>query len=261
MIGRLPLQNFYQGRILNVAHRGAREQAPENTTPAFERAAALGANGIEFDVHLSADGVPVVIHDAHVDRTTDGSGAVAELPASALRELDAGSWFDNAFAGAQVPLLAEVLAAFSGRLVFNVELKGLREFASPDAAPLAAAVAEAIHTAGCEDSVLLSSFDPFVLRAVRRIAPGLPLAFLQSPRQPRLAGAIGAWLAGPHQARHPHLSAVDARYVRWAHRHGYRVDVWTVNEVADARRLRNLNVDMLITDRPDIIQDVLQGER
>ena len=100
-------------RVLNIAHRGASRVAPANTLAAFEKAAELGADGIELDVHLSADGVPVVIHDFTVDATTDGSGRVGDLTLTRLKELDAGSSFSLDFAGERIPTLAEVLDSVS----------------------------------------------------------------------------------------------------------------------------------------------------
>ena len=112
-----------QGHVLNIAHRGASAVAPPNTLAAFSKAAELGADGIEFDVHLSADGVPVVIHDFTVDATTDGHGRVAGLTVAQLKQLDAGSAFDPAFAGERIPTLEEVLRFVGGALLLNVELK------------------------------------------------------------------------------------------------------------------------------------------
>jgi len=116
--------NWYDaGRTLDIAHRGASTAAPPNTLAAFEKAIELGADGIEFDVHLSADGVPVVIHDFTVNGTTNGSGRVASLTLVQLKQLDAGSYFDPAFAGERIPTLAEVLEAVGSRLLLNIELK------------------------------------------------------------------------------------------------------------------------------------------
>lgn len=109
-----------------VAHRGSRINRPENTLTAFEEAIRVGADGIELDVHLSKDGEVVVIHDETVDRTTNGSGRVRHLTIAELKELDAGSWFDAAFAGEKIPTLLEVLellerTGFRGSL--NIEFK------------------------------------------------------------------------------------------------------------------------------------------
>src|SRR5579863_1834901 len=106
------------------AHRGNSGEAPENTLAAFRQVAGVGADGVEFDVQLSRDGVPVVIHDETVDRTTDGKGAVAGLTLAQLQVLDAGKWFGAAFAGERIPTLEAVLEVFRGASIrVNIELK------------------------------------------------------------------------------------------------------------------------------------------
>lgn len=254
--------DMYQGRTLNVAHRGARTVAPENTIAAFELAADQGADGVELDVQLSADGAIVVIHNDTVDATTDGTGTVAEMPLAALRELDAGSHLSPEFAGERIPTLDEVFEAVGERLLINVELKALSP-TGDGARLLAQAVVKAIRHHNLASRVLLSSFNPLALRAVKQIDRSLPAGYLYAPDLPLLLRK--GWLARPvigrHEARHPHYSMVDVRYMRWARRHHYRVNVWTVNDVEDIRRMRDLGVDMIISDRPDLVQDVLQGER
>ncbi len=257
----LPLEDFYQGRTLVFAHRGARERAPENTLPAFEQAAALGADGVELDVQLSADGALVVIHDFSVERTTDGAGRVAEKTLADLRQLDAGSWFGPGFAATRIPTLDEVFEAIGGRLLVNIELK---EFSLTDRAArqrLAQGVWECIRRHRMEGRVLISSFNPLALRAMRHVAPQIPIGYLYAPDLP-LPLAKG-WLARPligrHEARHPHFSMVDEAYMRWARRRGYRVNVWTVNETSDVQRMCALGVDMIISDRPDAVRDAMKG--
>ena len=108
---------------LIVAHRGASGHAPENTFAAFDRAVALGFPDIELDVQASRDGVPVVLHDTDLSRTTDGSGQVGDLPFTALLGFDAGRWFAPEFAGQRVPALEQVFARYVGQARFTVELK------------------------------------------------------------------------------------------------------------------------------------------
>ncbi|HKQ97182.1 MAG TPA: glycerophosphodiester phosphodiesterase family protein, partial [Candidatus Polarisedimenticolia bacterium] len=108
---------------LLIGHRGASAHAPENTLASFERALHDGADWIECDVRLSADDVPIILHDATLDRTTDGRGSAASLPLASILRLDAGSWFAPRFRGERVPMLAEVLALLDGRGGINLELK------------------------------------------------------------------------------------------------------------------------------------------
>jgi len=213
----------------------------------------LGADGIEFDVRLCADGVPVVIHDATVDATTDGSGPVAKMTLSALKELDAGSWFDPAFAGERIPTLTEVLEVVGGRLLLNVELKGGALLNDR----LERAVADEIECHGLADQVLLSSFNPLILRRVQRIDPLLSTGLLYtSTARPKIG--ISRLIAPRRQtAVHPHHTLVDEGHVRWARQHGYRINVWTVDDAAEMRHMIGMGVDGIITNVPDLLHGVL----
>ena len=255
----LPLASFYQGRILNLAHRGAREQAPENTIPAFEKAAELGADGVELDVQLTADGVPVVFHDRAVERLTGGVGYLTEMTLSQVKALDAGSRFSPRFAATRIPTLDEVFEELGDRLLFNIELKSL----SAHSRGLEHAVVQSIQRHDMADRVVISSFNLLSLRHVRRLAPGLALGCLYyAPGlpQPLSKGWLARPIIGRHEAHHPHFSIVNGAYMRWARQHRYRVNVWTVNEPEDIQRMRDLGVDAIMSDRPDLVQDVLQGE-
>ena len=246
-----------QGHVLNIAHRGASAVAPPNTLAAFSKAAELGADGIEFDVHLSADGVPVVIHDFTVDATTDGHGRVAGLTVAQLKQLDAGSAFDPAFAGERIPTLEEVLRSVGDTLLLNVELKSmdLRDTG------LEQAVIAQVEQHGLSDRVLLSSFNPLSLRRAKKIAPQIPAGLLYAPDLP--LPLRHAWLSPlvRHEARHPAHQMVDERYVAWAQRHGYRVNVWTVNDPDEMRRMLDLGVDGIITNVPDILRTIIASQR
>ena len=145
-----------------LAHRGASAHEPENTMLAFRRALELGADGLELDVHLTSEGVPVVIHDASVDKTTDGTGQVGEMSLAEIRALDAGK-------GEQIPLLEEVIDEFAGRCLLLIELKGLgSETPTGDMIRAKDAVA----------SVIVSSFDPAKLATLKTHAPEIETAAL-----------------------------------------------------------------------------------
>ncbi len=152
-----------------IAHRGASGYAPENTAAAFAKAIAMGADAIETDVRLSADGELVLIHDATVTRTTDGRGPVADHTLAELRALDAGRWFSDAFAGERVPTLAELIEDVAPRIPVVLEIK--------DRAATGPTIA-AIRAAGIEDRVEVTSFLwPAVVEA-KRLAARLPIGFL-----------------------------------------------------------------------------------
>ncbi len=245
---------FDHEHVLNIAHRGASASAPANTLAAFEKAIELGADGIEFDVHLSGDGVPVVIHDFSVDATTDGSGRVADMSLAQLEELDAGSYFDPAFAGERIPTLEQVLETVGQQLLLNIELKTV---SLRDNGLERVVIAQVKHHGLDNDKcVLFSSFNPLSLRRAKKIAPHILAGLLYAPNLP--LPLRRAWLAplAPHEARHPEHTMVDAHYMAWARQHNYRVNTWTVDEPDEMRRLINLGVDAIITNVPDVLRDV-----
>lgn len=244
---------FRSDRSLNLAHRGASRIAPENTLRAFRLALEQGADGFELDVHLSRDGVPVVLHDADLHRTTNGSGRVWEKTVAELKALDAGAWKDPRFAGERIPTLDEVFEAFGDRALYNIELKAftLRSI------ELVRAVVERVRRYGLAGRVLLSSFNPLALRWAWRLGPEIPRGLLVGPELPLpLRRAWFAFLA-PHQARHLHFRMIDERVVRWCRRHGYAVVAWTANEAEEMRRLIRLGVEAIITDEPDRLARLL----
>lgn len=243
------------------AHRGGAELAPENTMAAFDRAVALGV-GFELDVVLTADGVPVVFHDDELDRLTDAEGPVAGRDLEALRGLDAGIHFDRSFSGERIPTLDEVLARHGHQVVINIEVKSSK---GADNEALARAVVDAVHRHGLQERVLITSFSPFLLEAIREQDPELRRGQIYS----RFEGTSSLkWiekvllrnLAFNRRALPDVLSVdesmVDARYLRKMHRRGYRVFAWTVDDPARMRELIDLGVDGLITDRPDLLLEV-----
>lgn len=228
--------------FLCFGHRGARGHAAENTLGGIERGLALGATWIEIDVHLSADGRPVVIHDRRLERCTDGHGLVAQTPWSVLRTLDAGG-------GEHIPLLDEVMECLAGRGGLNVELKG------PGAADTVVRVLRRWLARGAwtPEMLLLSSFDHPQLDAVRRQVPELPLGAL-------VAGVPldGAAVAQDLSAVSIHLSLdfLNAALVDDAHRRGLKVYVYTVNEPDDIAWCRALGVDGVFSDYPERVVGV-----
>ena len=235
-------------RPLNIAHRGASAAAPQNTLAAFRRALELGADGVELDVHLSADGVPVVMHNFNLEESTDGAGHITDKTLAELKELDAGSKFAPEFAGERIPTLAQVFETLEGKMLVNVELKDI----SPSGVGLEAPVVEVVRKYGMEKKVLFSSFNPFTLRRIRPHARDIPSGLLVAHDLP--IQLRRAWLAPftPHEARHPDAEMTDERLVKWCHARKLRVNVWTVNEPVEMKRLIALGVDGIITDVPDV---------
>jgi glycerophosphoryl diester phosphodiesterase len=243
-----------RNKPLNVSHRGMMASAPQNTLAAFRKAVEFGADGVELDVQLSKDGAVVVIHDFAVDRTTDGTGRVAQKTLAELKALDAGSKFSPQFAGERIPTLTEVFDVLEGKLLVNIELKALGRNRDTS---LVAPVLEVVRKHGMDKRVLFSSFNSYVLRAMKQLAPDIPIGLLYAPDSPIYARH--AWLDPfePHEARHPHFSMLTGPIICWYHARGLRVNTWTVNEPDEMRRLIEAGVDGIITQKPDILRETV----
>lgn len=240
-------------RPVIIAHRGASAHAPENTLAAFELALRQGADAVELDAKLTADGQVVVFHDQTVDRTTGGKGRVKDLSLAELRKLDAGSHFDCAFRGEPIPTLDEVFKAVGQLTYINVELTNYSSLTDN----LPEKVAALVRRHKLTRRVLFSSFNPIALVRIRRLLPDMPIGLLAfSGRKGALARSwIGRWLS--YQALHPEVSDVTAALVANAHRRGCRVHVYTVNRSDDMRQLFAFGVDGIFTDDPVLARQAL----
>ncbi|RBM18737.1 glycerophosphodiester phosphodiesterase family protein [Streptomyces sp. PT12] len=219
--------------LLTVGHRGLMAVEPENTLRSFCRADRAGLDVIELDVHLSKDGELVVMHDAEVDRTTDGSGAIADLTLAELRGLDAGL-------GERVPLFTEVVDAVGAPL--QAEIK------DPAAARVLAGVIEERRLGR---RVTVISFHDEALAETRRLLPEVAMALVtgaSTGSAPERARALDAGMISCE------LQALDAAVVARAHAAGLAVISWTVNTDADLARARELGLDGVVTDSPEIVR-------
>jgi glycerophosphoryl diester phosphodiesterase len=231
-----------------IGHRGAAGRAPENTLAGLRRAKELGCAWVEFDVRLTADGAAVLCHDAHLDRTTNGSGLIAEHTLAATRQLDAGSHFGRGFVGERIPTLGEALRLCAKLgLGADIEVKAEhgREYAT------AAAVAAALRRpdAGILP-VLVSSFLAPALAALRVLAPDVPrgILFRRLPRDwSAIARRLGCAAIG---VSHHRLGPRPAAAI---HAAGFQLMAYTVNHAARARLLSWWGVTSVFTDVPDII--------
>ncbi len=230
-----------------MGHRGAAGHAPENTLASMRTAARLGVRWVEFDVHLSADRIPVLLHDDTLDRTTDGTGPVDGHTAAGLNGLDAGQWFSDAFIGESLPTLAETIRLLASLgMGANVEIKP-----SPGREPETGSVVARMLREQWPSALpppMMSSFQTASLAAAREAAPNIARALLV-----RKVG--GNWdrdmrdlgCAALH-CGHKRLTASDAGQVRRA---GYPLNVYTVNERARADTLFSWGVGTIISDHPD----------
>jgi len=239
------------------AHRGASAHAPENTLAAFELAYAQGADAIELDAKLSADGHVIVIHDLTVDRTTGAHGRVKDMKLADLRVLDAGSSFSTNFRGEKVPLLEEVFETLGQKLFINVELTNY----STPRDHLVESVCMLVKRFNLQKRILFSSFFASNLLRARSYLPEVPCGLLA------YGGVIGAWARsfgfafGNYAALHPYLRDVTQQQVARVHRLNRRLHVWTVNAEQDLRRLMEWQVDGVFTDDPQLALKVRDESR
>jgi glycerophosphoryl diester phosphodiesterase len=249
---------FAAQRPLVFAHRGGSALAPENTIAAFDHGLALGADGLELDVHLSRDGVVVVHHDRLLDRTTNLQGPIAARTAEELARADAGWHFrrDDAFPfrgrGIGVPTLPDVLALYRDVPII-IELKD-------GSVALARAVLAVVRAANAVNRVCIASFPLEGLREIRASEPSIATSAARAEVKRALWRSwfrLSLARAGYDGFQVPERSGlwrvVSPRFMRAAHRAGLGVQVWTVDTIADATRLLGYGVDALITDRPDAI--------
>jgi len=237
---------------LVIAHRGASAYAPENTLAAFNLALELGADGVELDVSLTKDRVPVVLHDDTVDRTTNGHGAVNQMTLAQVKELDASNKFEK-YCGEIIPTLEEVLRAITWRGSVNIELKNL----TLQTDGVEAATDAVIKNVGALDKVMVSSFNPIALRRMYKLDPRIPRGLLYRPNLPIFLRR--AWLrplAHP-TALHPQYSMITRAFVAWAHAKGYKVNTWTVDDPDEMKRLIALGVDAMMTNKPDVLRKIV----
>lgn len=237
-------------RTLVWAHRGASAYAPENTMPSFELAAEMKADGVETDVHFSKDGKIMIMHDAKLDRTSNGQGLITDYTYDELQVFDMGLKTDPRFKGTRIPTMDELfeLCRRTGMTV-NVEIK------SADPA-MPAALDECAKRHNMQDGVQYSSFDHEQLARMLRINPSAFVAPLYG------FNMVKAWdycRNLPASASHPNFKQLYLYedYVERCHAFGIRVHPWTVDDATDAKKLAALGCDAVITNRPDFIRDAL----
>jgi glycerophosphoryl diester phosphodiesterase len=229
-----------------IGHRGAKATAPENTLASIRQAKAEGVDWVEFDVKLTVDGQPILMHDETLDRTTGGRGKVTETTLADIQLLDAGSWFGKPFAGERVPTLAAALDLMAELdMGFNLEVKPCPGREAETARVALAVLAARWPTR--RPQPIISSFKAESLRAARRAAPQFPLGYLAEtlpPDWPSQVAALGC------RAVHPSYRQLDRDLIHAVKAAGYKLLVWTVNDVDLGRSLLADGVDSIITDRP-----------
>lgn len=234
----------------NYAHRGASAVAPENTMPAFIEALNQGADAIECDLQFTRDGVPVVIHDDFLHRTTNGYGNVNDYSLKELKKLDAGSWFHKKYSGVTIPSLEEVLEWLkTNQLGINIELKST----SDEKHKFEEKILNLLKQYHMKERSIISSYDVRVLQKFRKLDPKIETAyiyfFLNEPW--KYAEAVGAG------ALHVYFPLLNEETIQQAKKHNIQVIPYTVDEWSDISRLMRLEISGIITNYPNRVRKYL----
>ncbi|TLS36412.1 glycerophosphodiester phosphodiesterase [Pseudalkalibacillus caeni] len=241
--------------IMIYAHRGASKECPENTMPSFKRAKELGADGIECDAQLSLDGVPMIIHDKTLKRTTNGGKKyVKDLTFAELKQLDAGSWFSEDFKDTRIPSLEEFLVWVKPTvLLINIELKNY----SLPYEGMEKKVVALIEKYGLEKRVTISSFNHESLRLIHKLNSQIETAPLYR------ANLYKAWKYAKKikaRALHPKYHNLDGKDIKGIKKHHVKVRPYTVNDPSWIKQFIDWGVDGLITDVPDLALAIYKKE-
>jgi len=237
---------------INIAHRGASGHAPENTMAAFRLAVEQSADWIELDVHQTADGHPVVLHDFTLRRTAGDPRPVRALSLEQVKEFDIGSWWNGTYRSERVPTLDEVLAFAAGRIRIFIELKRGSSF-YPE---IERRLLEMIARHRAKDRVAISSFDLAALKTLRGLDPEIPLGLLTRKTRPRdiLNEAESLKVQSIHISTH----RLSKNILTQAHSDGLPVYVYTVNRLSLMKRFLAMGADGLFTNYPDRLRNLLR---
>ena len=239
-----------------IAHRGISGRYPENTLVAFQRAVEAEVDWIEFDVHTTADGVVIVSHDTTADRCTDGHGYFKTMTLQQVKQLDAGRWFSEEFAGTRIPTFEEALDLLGdGRVRLCIEIKGDD---TGDYLRTAWGTVGLLKKRGLLRYVVIASFNIECLRAVKMWEPLLGTSLDPSPQD----GSCTPWelcqqvLMCSASMQH-YYETLTPELIQEAHGHGFTLWTWTVNEPDDMRRMIDMGVDGIMTDYADVLRAIV----
>jgi glycerophosphoryl diester phosphodiesterase len=242
-----------------IAHRGGAKLAPENTLAAFENAIALGVDMIEIDVHLSKDKEIIVIHDYTLDRTTNGTGDIKDLTLDEIKQFDAGSWFSENYVNEKVPTLNETLEEINGRCKLLIEIKdGDERYPG-----LEKKIVQTIKAQNASQWVVIQSFNKKSILRIKEMYPELITYYLMGMNFNEFYSKIsnqiseGKSIERKFDGVAPHHPSLDKNKVAFLHNAGYGVFTFTVNDKSDMKKVVEIGVDGIITDSPDILENIL----
>jgi len=246
-----------KGFLTNIAHRGASAYAPENTMAAFAKGLEMGADFIEFDVQMTKDGIPIVIHDATVNRTTNGAGKVSDYTLKEIKKLDAGSWFGKEYAGETIPTFNEVLNEFGGKINILIELKypehhpGIEE-------KVAYALREhnLVHSDSYE--VIIQSFNYESIKTSKGFLPEIPHGVLVGKGWRKITTQQLEEFSSYADYFNPSFDLVTSELVELVHLTNMTMYAYAIKNQSEAGRLYSLGVDGIITDFPEYVSSVVK---
>jgi len=233
-----------------IGHRGYHAKYPENTLASFEAAIQAGATMIELDVMLSRDRKMVVIHDATLDRSTNGKGAVADFTLAELKQLDAGSWFDAQFADQQIPELSEVLDLVNGRAYVNIEIKSTAYEPGHPVDAIEKQVVDLLRQKCLQGTGMISSFDVNILEQIAFMKEPPATAFIS--KKPATKKTVHMCTRLNVFSWHPDHRVVTRRQVEQMHAAGIRVFPYKVDSLEDFAKMREMQIDGVITNDPEL---------
>ncbi len=252
----------YKPKVVYTGHRGAACYAPENTLPSIDTALKLGVDRVEVDVHQTKDGHVVIIHDATVDRTTNGTGKVKDLTLEQIEKLDAGSWFSPKFKGTKIPTLEQAFELINGKAVFVIELKH-----GSDVYPgIEQKVADLIRKYNAYDWVVIHSFDDKVLEKFHEIDSNITLHKLFVFKLNMIPLMYDTHLHFASLKKYKYCKELSVYYkftnpylIKRAHVLGFKVNAWTVDKPVTGLRLVNYKTDGIISNCPDKIKAAIDS--
>lgn len=231
-----------------VCHRGASKFAPENTIPAFEKAVEIGADGVEFDVHLTKDNHLVVCHNYTINETSNGRGIIEKMTLEELKNLDFGIKFSDEFKGVTIPTLEEVVQVVKGMNFINIEIKA----ESSRNEELAQILIDEMKKYDINDKVIYSSFDHDVLKTLKSLDDSLKIGALFNVREcvsdKQFSNNLKLVLENGFQAIHPYALCSKEEYIKSCHQNGVLFNSWGATSQSKIKKLMDYNCDVIITD-------------
>lgn len=241
-----------------IAHRGASAYAPENTHSAFKMAIDMQAEMMELDVSITKDGVPVVIHDVTVDRTTSAKGEVGDFTLAELKKLETGAWFGEEFRGEPFPTLEEALEYTKDRIAVNIEIKTEAVTDVAEGGVVDKSI-QLVKNAGVEHQIIFSSFDYRVMEHLEKLAPELPKAILYEKRQ-------SGKLLPSELVKKYRVDAFNCSYKQLSKKwledlkdHDIPFLVYTVNDPGRMKKVIEMGASGIFSDKPDVLKEVVEN--